>query len=105
MLLNHPTLEWNVVGPSTLRFHDREAPTASTVDLDVSDDGCPLACHAPRPGLVGKQTILTPWSEIGSEFREYDGLRVATHLEVAWHLPEGPFTYFRGKLTSFTAVR
>ena len=42
---------------------------------------------------------------MGSEFREYEGVRVATQLEVAWHLPEGPFTYFRGQLTSFRAVR
>ncbi len=105
MLLNHPTLECNAAGPSALRFQDREDPTAATVDLDLSDEGCPLASHATRPRLVGKQSVLTPWSGIASEFREYDGLRVATHLEVMWHLPEGPFIYFRGELTSFKAVR
>ncbi len=49
----------NAVGPSTLRFHDRLDPTGATVDLDLSDEGCPLACHATRPRLVGKQTVLT----------------------------------------------
>ncbi len=105
MLLNHATLECNAAGPSTLRFQDREDPTAATVDLDLSAEGCPLASHAIRPRLVGKQSGLTPWSGIASEFREYDGLRVATHLEVICHLAEGPFTYFRGELTSFKAVK
>jgi len=40
-------------------FHDRLDPTGATVDLDLSDEGCPLACHATRPRLVGKQTVLT----------------------------------------------
>lgn len=105
MLLNHPTLEWNAVGPVTLRLRDRQDPTGATVDLDLSEEGRPLVCRADRPRLVGKQAVLTPWLATGSEFREYEGLRVVTHLEVAWHLPEGPFSYFRAELTSFAAVR
>lgn len=56
ILLNHPTLEWEAIGPSTLRVRDRGDPTASTIDVDLSEDGCPLACYANRPRIVGKQT-------------------------------------------------
>jgi hypothetical protein len=54
MLLNHPTLEWNAIGPFTLRLRDRQDATGATVDLDLSDEGRPLVCRANRPRLVGK---------------------------------------------------
>lgn len=84
---------------------DREDATGVTVDLDFSSEACPLAFHATRPRLAGKPAVLTPWSAIAREFRDYGNLRTATHLEVAWHLPEGPFTYLRGEITSFTPLR
>lgn len=105
MLLNHTGLEWTHAGPLRLRVRDRNDPTGATVYFDLSEDGQPLACHAVRPRLVGKDAVMTPWSGKGSQFREYEGLRVATHLEVSWQLPEGEFAYFREDLIEFMAVR
>src|SRR5579885_183615 len=84
---------------------DRQDPTGATVDLEVSTEGCPAGARAERPRMVGNQTILTPWSAICGEFREYEGIRFATRLEVTWHLPEGPFVYFREEVTEFTILR
>lgn len=105
ILLSHPSLDWTVVGPLTLRVRDREDPTGTTVDIDIGEDGRPLICRADRPRMVGKKAVLTPWSATCSEFREWEGLRVPTRLEVSWHLPEDPFIYFRAEITSFVAVR
>jgi hypothetical protein len=105
MLLNHPTLEWNAVGPFRLRLRDRQDPTGATVDLDLSEEGSPLVCRANRPHMVGKQAVLTPWTGTASEFCEHEGLRAPTRLEVAWNQTEGEFTYFRGEITSFNALR
>jgi len=105
MLLNHPTLEWTAIGASTLSLRDREDSTGAEIDLDLSEAGCPLALRAIRPRLEGKQAILTPWLGTCNELREYEGLRVPTHLEVAWDLPAGVFTYFRAEITSFIALR
>src|SRR5208282_1643877 len=105
ILLNHPSLDFIVVGPFTLRVRDREDSTGATVDIDIGEDGRPLACRADRPRAVGKKTVLTPWFATCTEFREWEGLRVASKLEASWHLPEGPFLYFRGEITSFVAVR
>lgn len=104
-LLKHASLEWNAVGPLTLRLRDRNDPTGATVDLEITADGRPLTCRAVRPRLVGKQSVLTPWWGTYLEFREWEGLRVASRLEVSWQLPEGPFTYFRSELTSLTVTR
>jgi hypothetical protein len=105
MLLNHPSLECTAVGPLTLRLRDRNDSTGATVDLEVSQQGQPLNCRAERPRMVGKEAVMTPWEGICGEFREWEGLRVASRLEVQWHLPEGIFAYYRGAITSFTAVR
>lgn len=103
-LLNHPALEWNAVGPLSLRLRDRNDPTGATVDLEITEAGRPVTCRAERPRLVGKHSVLTPWRGNYLEFREWEGLRVASRLEVSWQLPEGPFTYFRSELTLLAAL-
>lgn len=104
-LVNHSSLEWNAVGPLTLRIRDRYDRTGATVDLEIAPEGRPVTCQAERPRLVGKQSVLTPWRGSYLEFREWEGLRVASRLEVSWQLPEGPFTYFRSELTTLAALR
>lgn len=103
-LLHHPSLEWSAAGAASLRVRDRNDTTGAAVELEIAADGQPLACRAQRPRLVGKQSVLTPWWGTYLEFREWEGLRVASRLEVSWQLPEGPFTYFRSQLTSFSAL-
>jgi hypothetical protein len=105
ILLNHPSLEFTAAGNRALRMWDRKDPTCATVDFELSEEGRPVACRANRPRLVGKQTVLTPWSGTCQEFQEWEGLRVARRVEVRWHLPEGAFPYFRGEVTSFTVWR
>ena len=105
MLLNHPTLAWTAVGPLTLRLRDRQDPSGASVDLELDEAGRPVVMRAERPMTIGKKVTIEPWSATGREEREWDGLRVATHLEAAWDLPEGSFTYIRMDLTSFSVVR
>lgn len=104
MLLNHPSLVWTAAGILTLRVSDRQDPRGATVDIELSENGKPVACRADRPRLVGKQTILTPWMGIGSDFREHDGFRVPNRLEVSW-LIDGWFEYYRSEITSFEVAR
>jgi hypothetical protein len=105
LLLNHPTLEWTAVGPLTLRLRDREDLSGASVDLELDEAGRPVVTRAERPMTVGKKVTIQPWSATGREEREYEGLRVATHLEASWDLPEGSFTYVRIEVTSFVVVR
>jgi hypothetical protein len=104
ILLNHSSLEYTLMEPSTLRISDLNGPINATIDLEISEEGEPSICRAVPPRLVGKKAVMTPWSGICSAFREWEGMRVATRLEVCWHLPEGPFTYYRGEITSFAAL-
>jgi hypothetical protein len=102
IVLNHGSLDWSAIGPLTLQVRDRADPGGATVDLEISEEGCPLVCRAARPRAVGKRMALTAWSAAGNEFRDWEGLRVPSHVEADWKLPDGPFTYYRSEVTSFT---
>ncbi|HEV2426123.1 MAG TPA: DUF6544 family protein [Terriglobia bacterium] len=101
MMVNHSSLAWTAVGPQTLRVCDRNGAAGATVDVELNERGYPIVCHAERPRMVGRITVPAPWSAVGADFEEREGLRVATRLEATWHLPEGSFTYFRARVNSF----
>jgi hypothetical protein len=105
MLLNNPALEFFAVGERTLKVRDRHDTTGASVEIDLGEDGRPLLIRAMRPMTVGKRVIPTAWSATGSDPQEWEGLRVWRHMEAAWHRADGPFTYVRIDLTSFTALR
>jgi len=105
ILLNHASLEFSASGSRTLRVRDRKDPSGATVDFEVSAEGRPVECRAERPRLVGKRAVPTSWSGTCTEFREWEGLRVARRVEVSWHLAEATYTYFRSEVTSFRAWR
>lgn len=45
ILLNHGSLEFHAIAPSTLRFHDKQ-DTLASVELDISEQSHPMACRA-----------------------------------------------------------
>ncbi len=104
MLVNHASLVREAVGFSVVRLRDARDPTGATVDIEVSGRGEPIACHAERPRLVGRMTVLTPWRGDCSGFSEWEGMRMATRLAVRWELAEGPFEYYRSEITSFARM-
>ena len=104
-MLNHPSLDWSAAGPLILRLCDRQDSSGASVDLEITEDGRPVGCRAQRPRLVGKRSVLTPWAGSYFDFQPWEGMRVASRLEVSWQLPEGPFVYFRSRLTSFRLLR
>jgi hypothetical protein len=103
-LFNHTSLEWTSIAPQILRVRDRKDPTEATVNLEIDAEGRPVACRADRPRLVGKRAILTPWSGIFSDFKEYSGLRIPSRLKVLWHLPETEYVYFQSEIRSFEVL-
>ena len=105
MILNNPSLDFAVVGDRTLKVRDRHDQTGTSVEMQLGEDGRPVVIRAVRPMIVGKRVIPTAWSATGTDPQEWEGLRVWRHMEAAWHLAEGPFTYIRIDLTSFSVVR
>jgi hypothetical protein len=58
---------------------------------------------ADRPRLEAKGA-LTRWIGEYGDYTTFNGIRMPARGEVRWELPEGPFTYWRGVITSAEAV-
>jgi hypothetical protein len=72
---------------------------AVTLELDDAGDVVGTSCRA-RPRQVGKKWVPTPWSGKFGDYRDVGGVRIPTSAEVRWELRAGPFTYWRGTVTS-----
>lgn len=95
---NHE-LRWRQLGPHSLEVGTLVNGSPVAVRLDSNTDGDMVRALGDRPRQVGKEVIETPWI---SEFADYETVgevRVPTRAEVSWLVDEGPFTYWRGKIT------
>jgi hypothetical protein len=54
---------------------------------------------ANRPRQEGRRTVERPWRASFGDEGDVGGVRIPREGEVVWELPEGPFTYFRGRIT------
>jgi hypothetical protein len=101
-----PCLTWETVETNKLRAAFDDGKTQAAVEFVVDSEGQVLGGSASsRPRVVGKSLVDTPWSGSFGEYRSFDRVRVPTTAEVSWHLPEGPFTYWRGRVTAFRILR
>jgi hypothetical protein len=101
-----PSLSWRDEGGDKLRATYDDGSTQAAVEFRADEEGRVLGVTASsRPRMVGKSVVDTDWSGVFGEYRVYDQLRVPTHAEVTWQLPEGPFTYWRGRVTDFRVLR
>jgi hypothetical protein len=69
------------------------------VRLVFNEEGEITQTVAERPRMEAGNAI-TRWVGEYADYRELGGVVVPTRGEVRWELPEGPFTYWRGTITS-----
>jgi len=98
-------LEWRELDRATVEVALSLAGGRATMRLHFDDAGDIVAASADdRPRAVGDEVVGTPF---GGEFGDYevlDGVRIPTTAQVRWELEDGPFVYFRGRITSFAAA-
>jgi hypothetical protein len=101
-----PWFTWEAVAPERLRVAFNDGRTQAAIEFEIDHDGHVRGGAAlGRPRMVGKSIVETPWSGTFAEYRMFDRIRVPTSVEATWHLAEGPFTYWRGHVTEFRALR
>jgi Family of unknown function (DUF6920) len=97
-------LTWQMTSNGMLRCAFDDGRTRASVEFAVANDGRVLSASACRPRAVGKSAVDTPWCGVFQEYRLLDGTNVPTRAEASWHLPDGKFTYWRGRVTEFHAL-
>lgn len=70
------------------------------VDLRFDDDGNIAGTFTRTRKRDGGEPC--PWEGVYADHADVGGLRIPTRAEVTWHLPSGPFTYWRGRVTGLT---
>ena len=99
-------LKWKILENGKLRVVFDNGATQATVDFEVDAKGHVLGGSAPgRARIVGKSVVETPWSGAFGEYKTFDAIDVPTSAEAIWHPPEGPFTYWRGRVLDFRVLR
>jgi hypothetical protein len=58
-----------------------------------------LGYHGPGE-RAGKTSVPRPWAGSLGDHAVVGGTRIPSRGEVRWELPDGPFTYWRGTITS-----
>ena len=92
---------WEAKGGGVLRATFNDGRTRASVELEADREGRIVGGFAIRPRAEGKSTVETKWSGSFGDYRSFGRTRVPTSAEVAWLLPEGSFTYWRGRITAF----
>jgi hypothetical protein len=54
-----------------------------------------------RPRMVGRRVVPTRWQGWCCDYREMNGCRIPTRAVASWLLEDGPFEYWRGRVTAF----
>ncbi|HSJ73013.1 MAG TPA: DUF6544 family protein [Miltoncostaeaceae bacterium] len=98
-------LEWAELSPSEAEVATATRGGRAAVRLRFDEAGDLVrASSRDRPRAEGGRAVPTPWRGEFSDHADLGGLRVPRRAEVAWELPDGPFTYWRGEVTGLELV-
>ncbi len=103
--MQQPRLNWAMNDDGGLRASYNNDQISASVEFELDSEGRPSTVFASdRPRVVGRSTIETPWSGVFGAWKFFGKVRIPAFAEVAWHLPEGAFTCWRGQITDFTLI-
>jgi hypothetical protein len=97
---DNPLLEWREIDEVIVEVATAVGHSHVAVGLRFDDAGNVLAAFGHRPRREGGKIVTRPWMGLYGDYAELGGIRIPTRAEVRWETPDGPFTYFRGTITS-----
>jgi hypothetical protein len=100
---SNPDLSWRDLDNDLVEVSTPVGERIAGVRLSLDDAGLIRSASAMRPRLAGGESVETPWVGRFGDYVELGGVRVPGSAEVSWELPGGPFTYWRGEVTSLLA--
>lgn len=103
--LTDPRLAWTAIDDTHARATFTLGANSVSADLVFNEQGELVDFLSDDRGMLekdGKLRILR-WSTPMHAYRQFGGWRLASEGEAIWHLPEGPFTYGRMRLTAYDA--
>jgi hypothetical protein len=100
---SNPELSWRELEDGSVEVSTLVGGSAGSVRLTLDHSGLIQGASGLRPRLAGRTSVETPFLGTFGDYVELGGIRVPGSGEMSWDLPEGPFTYWRGEVTSLVA--
>jgi uncharacterized protein DUF6544 len=97
-------LEWREIDANNVEVACEAGGDRAAVRWQFNHVGDLVGATGERPYAAGKTFVPRPW---GGDFAGYAGLggvRVPTYGEAWWHLPEGRFVYWRGRISALQLI-
>lgn len=102
-LLPSQGVQWAAVDDHSANATLTDGALSLTLLFRFDDAGHMASVRAEARGrLVGQETSTAPWEGTWSNHQRVDNMTVPLTGEVAWLLPEGRKTYWRGTVTSLS---
>jgi hypothetical protein len=90
---------WEAIDDSTARATLTHAGSTASLEFRFGDSGEVVGVYAPqRHREVKGKYELAPWEGRFARYVRRSGMMVPSEGEVAWILPEGRLSYFRGEI-------
>lgn len=98
-LLPGQGVKWSAIDDNRALATLTDSGTTVSLEFAFSEAGDIAGIFSPgRYREVDGNYVLTPWEGRFLSFQEREGMRIPMEGEVAWHLPEGRFPYWKGKV-------
>lgn len=99
-LLPSAGVRWSAIDDSTARATLGSGGTTVAVDVHFGTDGLIERVFTPsRMRDVDGRGVPTPWEGRFMRYEAHDGFLIPMEADVAWLLPEGRQSYWRGRVT------
>ena len=100
-MLHNPQLSWREIDATTIEVSAESQAGPARVRLLFENGDITRVDAADRPRMVGRRVVPTRWQAHCCDYREMNGCRIPTRAVASWLLEEGPFDYWRGRVTAF----
>ena len=91
-------IEWQAIDAHSVKAVSHQPRLTVSAVMYVNEQGQPTHFTTDRFMEENGHYRLTPWSGQCNEYREVDGMRIPTRIDVSWQLASGEFSYFRCKI-------
>jgi hypothetical protein len=99
-MLYNPQLSWREIDATTVEVSAESPAGPARVRLIFENGDITRVEADDRPRMVGRCSVPTRWQGRCSDYREMDDCRISTQAVVSWLLEDGPFEYWRGRVTA-----
>jgi hypothetical protein len=90
---------WEPIDDRSARATLADGPTTVSLDFRFAESGEIVEAYTPaRLRDVNGTGVPTPWLCSYRSYAEVEGMKIPSEGEVAWILPEGKLSYWRGKV-------